>query len=77
MRKLQVNTANLQFKKQRIVTLQAEESAQVQGGFTYSLSLGARCKASKAVGAGNNYDCGLILGSIAANQCEVSPGTPN
>lgn len=53
----------LHLKKDYITPLAANQSKEVVGGFTYSLSLGARCQASKAATQGNPYDCGIVLAS--------------
>lgn len=62
MKKLKLQEqSKLRLNKERISTLTQEQSQAVAGGFTYSLSTGQVCKASKAVGGENAYECGAIL----------------
>lgn len=45
---------------------------EVKGGFTYSLSTGYRCRASKGAGAKSNYDCGIQIGkNVSENEQAV------
>lgn len=76
MKKIQLNSAKLQLKKEKIANLTNEQMGEVNGGFTYSLSTGERCKVSKAVGATNPYDCGVIVATITIQQQPVNPGGP-
>lgn len=56
MKKLTLSNQKLRLKKE-IVLLSNQDQTNVQGGFTYSLSLGYRCRSSKQWGADNLYDC--------------------
>ena len=51
----------LNLNKETIAALDSKMMSEIKGGFTYSLSTGARCQASKARGASNPYDCGAAL----------------
>lgn len=51
----------LNLNKETIAALDNKTMSEIKGGFTYSLSTGARCHASKARGARNAYDCGAAL----------------
>ena len=73
MKKIQLDSAKLQLKKNKIANLTNEQMNDVNGGFTYSLSTGERCRASQAVGAGNPYDCGAVLSAL--QNC-VQPAQP-
>ncbi len=73
MKKIKLDAEKLQLNKEKITEMTVSESVQIQGGFTYSLSWGAFCKESKGLGAGDPYTCGLKVGSIAANICQVTP----
>lgn len=74
MKKIQLNSAKLQLKKNKIANLTNDQMNDVNGGFTYSLSTGQRCKASKALGAGDPYECGVIASAMACPQQPVNPG---
>lgn len=60
-----VNTLNfmkkLNLNKETIAALDNKTMSEVKGGFTYSLSTGARCNISKKYGADNPYDCGRLV----------------
>ncbi len=63
MKNIKLNASKLQFSKEKITELNAYEQRQVNGGFTYSLSWGARCKESQAVKAKDPGACGFIVAS--------------
>ena len=74
MKKMQLNVARLQLKKEKISSLTSEQMSTVRGGsdgaddtvqqeFTYSLSWGKRCKNSRDLRDEENptknpYQCG-------------------
>jgi natural product precursor len=60
----------LTLKKETIVSLDKSEMASVKGGFTYSLSTGARCKSSKSAGASNPFECGAVTEAMIQEACE-------
>ncbi|RBL91142.1 class I lanthipeptide [Chitinophaga flava] len=50
----------LSLNKFTVASLDESKSAVIKGGFTYSLSLGQRCRESMAAGATSPYECGQI-----------------
>ena len=50
--------------KTTLSRLNETQMDKVNGGFTYALSGGVRCKLSQGFGADNPYDCGLRLSAI-------------
>ena len=53
--------SKLKLNKKTVTSLTKTEMDNVKGGFTYSLSLGSRCKNSKSLGAGSQFECGQML----------------
>jgi len=58
MKKKRTSPARLALRKIHIMDLDAIR--QLKGGFTYSLSLGWKCKESKAAGADNVNECAEV-----------------
>jgi len=52
----------LSLNKEVVVNLDKAGMANLKGGFTYSLSTGARCKLSKSLDAKNLIECGFNVG---------------
>lgn len=65
MKKIQT-AQKLILNKQTIIKLTETEGSNIKGGFTYSLSLGDRCKLSKQRTADNAFECGRKGVEIAA-----------
>lgn len=76
MKKIQLNSAKLQLKKDKIANLTNDQMNEVNGGFTYSLSTGQRCRVSKAVGAADAYECGAIVSAAVCGGGPVQPANP-
>jgi hypothetical protein len=55
--------------KTTLSRLNETQMDKVNGGFTYAISTGDRCRASQLAGADNPYDCGLRLSAI--NLCRA------
>jgi hypothetical protein len=64
-----LSLANL--NKSTIAQLNNNDMGQVKGGFTYALSTGALCKQSKALGAGNPYECGDAISKSQGGDCTL------
>ena len=47
----------LTLNKETIASLNNEQMGDVKGGFTYALSMGARCRKSNGFGNGNTCKC--------------------
>lgn len=67
MKKLETK---LVLNKHTVASLNNNEMSSVKGGFTYSLSLGYRCKNSKSLDAATQFECGQK--TQALQQAKVS-----
>ena len=53
--------SKLLVNKSTVSALNNEEMRAVKGGFTYSLSMGAQCQASRSLSANTAFKCGQAL----------------
>ncbi|WP_118974940.1 hypothetical protein [Taibaiella koreensis] len=63
MKKVNPKCQKLSLKKKQVMALTSQSQADIQGGFTYALSLGYRCRRSQRLGADNPGACGVAIAS--------------
>ena len=62
----------LNLNKETIAALDSKTMSEIKGGFTYSLSTGHRCRASKGLGMNDPYKCGAAVQRLSsAGKCDL------
>lgn len=62
----------LNLNKETIAALDNKTMSEIKGGFTYSLSTGQRCRASKGLGMDDPYKCGAAAYRLSSQgKCDL------